>query len=669
MEHCAYNLGSYFQNMDRIGGKCITEDQENARHLKETEAALRAEIRDALAFGKSDEELNRKGEYSVMQRILTLVDEGSWRPLNSLFNPGGNKWGTTSIVNGLGKVAGRWVVIVASDSRKLAGALVPGQPENIRRAVNTARLLHIPLVHLLNCSGVKLDVQEQVYANRHGLGSAFYANAALQQAGVPSIVAAYGTNPAGGGYQSMGGTVLLAHERANVSVGGTSIMGGMNARDHIDAAAVQEIVESSKNPVKEIPGTVSMHHDVTGFMREVCRDEAAVIEAVRKYVGCLPMYDPDLFRVDTPREPALPSEDLYNILPHYQKRAYDVEEVIARLTDDSQFREFKPDYGPEILTGLAKISGYLVGIAANRQGVFEHYPEYRQDSVGVGGRVYRQGLLKMNEFVNLCSRDRIPMIWFQDNTGVDVGSDAEQAELLALGQSLTYTIQNSGMPSMEVTLRKSTSAVHYVMGGPQGNDSNVFSIGTAASEIYVMNGATAAMAMYSHKLVKEDSEGADHAATVEKMNQLIRSYHEKSRPAYISKLGLLDEIVALKELRGYLIAFAEAAYQNPRSICPFPLMLTPRVIRDDKARLQAASEKASPARTGEIIAAFDAKVQAIFAQAGDTVKKGQRLAVLEALKMEIDLPAPTDGVLTEWRVKDRECIAKGAVIAVLSQQA
>lgn len=665
MDNCGFSMGRYFQNMEQIGGAFVGADKENADQLRQTEEEIREKIQAGLAYGKADEDLNRKGEFSVMQRIEALVDEGSWCPLDSLFNPGDNKWGTTSVVNGLAKVAGKWVVILASDSKKLAGAMVPGQPENVQRALNTAKLLHIPVVHLLNCSGVKLDVQEQIYANRNGLGSAFYKNASLQQSGVPVIVAVYGTNPAGGGYQSMGATALIAHKKANVSVGGASIMGGMNAKDHMDDEAVQGIVASSKKPAGEVPGTVSMHHDVTGFMREVCEDETAVVETVRKYVACLPAYDRDFFRVDRPQAPALDAGDLYSLLPVNQKRSYAVEEILGRLVDGSQFMEFKGDYGPEIIAGLAKVSGYLVGIVANRQGVFENYPEYKTDSVGVGGRVYRQGMLKMNEFATLCARDRIPLIWFQDNTGVDVGNDAERAELLGLGQALAYSIQNSGMPSMEVTLRKSTSAVHYVMGGPQGGDNNTFSIGTAASEIYVMNGATAATAMYSRKLVREYNAGEDVSDTVAKMNAMMQDYHDKSRPAYIAKLGLLDEIVPLSALRKYLVAFTEAAYQNPKSICPFQLMLTPRVTRDYDRRMPERTAETAAAPTGQVTAAFDACVQTVCVCQGQQVKKGQRLAVLEAMKMEMDVTSPADGVVTQLCMAPGAQIAKGDTLAVV----
>src|SRR5699024_294323 len=144
------------------------------------------------------------------------------------------------------------------------------------------------------------------------------------------------------------------------------------------------------------------------------------------------------------------------------------------------------------------------------QGLLMNYPEYKgAGAMGIGGKLYRQGLIKMNEFVTLCARDRIPLIWLQDTTGIDVGDDAEKAELLGLGQALIYSIQNSDMPSLEITLRKGTAAAHYVLGGPQGNDNNVFSLGTAATEIYVMHGETAAAAMYSRRLVKDSQAGKD----------------------------------------------------------------------------------------------------------------------------------------------------------------
>ena len=299
-----------------------------------------------------------------------------------------------------------------------------------------------------------------------------------------------------------------------------------------------------------------------------------------KSIGYLPAYDPEFFRVDTPKEPAYAVEELYDLFPINQKRPYEIYDVIARLVDGSEFSEYKKGYGPEIVCGLTKADGLPIGLVANAQGFFLDYPEYRADSLGVGGKLYRQGLIKLSEFVTLCARDRIPMVWLQDTSGIDVGNAAEKAELLGLGQSLIYSIQNADLPMLEITLRKGSAAAHYVLGGPQGNSTNAFSLGTAATEIYVMHGETAAAAMYARRLVKDQAAEKDLQPTIDKMNALIRDYEEKSCPEACAEAGLVDEIVSLDHLRSYLLAFAGAAYQNPKSICPDHQMLLPREIAE-----------------------------------------------------------------------------------------
>jgi glutaconyl-CoA decarboxylase len=206
------------------------------------------------------------------------------------------------------------------------------------------------------------------------------------------------------------------------------------------------------------------------------------------------------------------------------------------------------------------------------------YPEYAPYP-GVGGKFYRQGLIKLNEFVSLCGRDRIPIIWFQDTSGIDVGDYAEKAELLGLGQSLIYSIEQSDLPMMCIILRKGTAAAHYIMGGPQANNNNVFTLGTPTTEIYVMHGETAAVASFARRLVKEKDSGRPLKPIIDRMNALARDYYEKSRPAYCAKMGFVDEIVSFGEIRKYMAAFTGAAYQNPVSLCPHHHLILPRIIR------------------------------------------------------------------------------------------
>jgi glutaconyl-CoA decarboxylase len=311
----------------------------------------------------------------------------------------------------------------------------------------------------------------------------------------------------------------------------------------------------------------------------VYEEEQGVLDGLKAYMKEMPAYHPRFYRVAEPKDPRFSVEELYRLLPLEPKKVYDFDEILARLVDGSEHMEFRPGYGPEIYTGLCKIDGFLVGCIGNRQGYLgKEYPEYA-DYPGIGGKLYRQGLIKMNEFVTLCGRDRVPVIWFQDTSGIDVGDLAEKAELLGLGQSLIYSIQQTDVPMMLVVLRKGSAAAHYVMGGPTANRHNAFTLGTVATEISVMHGETAAVATYARRLVKEKEAGRPLDPVIESMNQMAREYHEKSRPIFCAKTGLVDEIVAMKDLRNYLVAFTGAAYQNPKSICPHHQMILPRSIK------------------------------------------------------------------------------------------
>jgi glutaconyl-CoA decarboxylase len=339
------------------------------------------------------------------------------------------------------------------------------------------------------------------------------------------------------------------------------------------------IIEATRKFKAVPPGRVEIHYDSTGFFRAVFEKEEGVLDALKEYMRYIPAYDPKFFRVAEPKEPKFSPAEIIRLVPFNQKMAYSFEDVIARLTDNSEHLEFRPNYGPEIYTGLAKIDGFLVGIIGNRQGFLpKGYPEYAPYP-GVGGKIYRQGLIKMNEFVTQCGRDRVPIIWFQDTTGIDVGDIAEKAELLGLGQSLIYSIEQTHVPMMCVVLRKGTAAAHYIMGGPQANNNNVFTLGTPTTEIYVMHGETAAVASFARRLVKEKDSSRPLKPVIEKMNTLAREYHEKSRPLYCAKTGFVDEVVSFTEIRKYMVAFASSVYQNPKSICPHHHMMLPRLIK------------------------------------------------------------------------------------------
>ena len=573
----------YFERMTEFG-KPLSESQkkkmeESVNQIKEVEKDLGEGVEKAKNAGIPTERINKRGEMTVYQRLEYLLDPGTWCPLHTLFDPMDEESGTTGVVDGVGRISGKWAVIIGFDNKVIAGAWVGGQAENVLRVTDLAKRLHVPLVWLVNCSGVKLPEQEKVYANRRGSGTTFFRHAELEKLGIPVLAGIYGTNPAGGGYQGISPTILLAHKNCNIAVGGGGIVGGMSPKGYFDEESAEQLIEATKKFKAVPPGRAEIHYDSTGFFRAVFEEEKGVLDALKEYMSGIPAYSPKFFRVAEPKEPGYSPEDIDYLIPFNQKMAYNFDEVLARLTDNSEHMEFRPDYGPEIYTGLAKVDGFLVGIIGNQQGFMpKGYPEYAPYP-GIGGKIYRQGLIKMNEFVTHCGRDRLPIIWFQDTSGIDVGDIAEKAELLGLGQSLIYSIEQTDVPQMLIVLRKGTAAAHYIMGGPTANNHNAFTLGTPTTEIYVMHGETAAAASYSRRLVKEKEAGRPLQPIIDKMNALARDYYEKSRPGYCAKKGFVDEAVSFADMRRYMVAFVNCAYQNPTSICPHHHMMIPRIIK------------------------------------------------------------------------------------------
>ncbi len=553
--------------------------RENVQQIKGVEKEIAEAVEKVRKAGLPAEVLNKRDEWTVYQRLEYLLDAGTWCPLHTLYDPANEESGTTGVVDGLGRISGRWAVVIGFDNKVMAGAWIAGQADNILRVTDMAKRLNVPVVWLVNCSGVKLTEQEKVYPNRRGSGTTFFRHAELEKLGIPVLAGIWGTNPAGGGYQGISPTYLLAHKNCNIAVGGAGILSGLSPKGFFDEEGAEAIITATKNFKEVPPGRVDIHYDSTGFFKAVFETEEGVLDGLKELMKAMPAYDPKFFRVAQPKEPRFDPGEIDYLVPFNQKMVYSFDEVLARLTDSSEHMEFRPDYGPEVYTGLVKIKGLLVGAIGNRQGFLpKGCPEYAPYQ-GIGGKLYRQGLIKMNEFVTLCGRDRVPIIWFQDTTGIDVGDYAEKAELLGLGQSLIYSIEQTDVSMMLVVLRKGTAAAHYIMGGPTANNHNAFTLGTPTTEIYVMHGETAAVASFARRLVKEKDAGRPLRPVIEKMNALAADYNAKSRPAYCAKMGFVDEVIPFAAMRNYMVAFANCVYQNPKSICPQHHMMLPRIIR------------------------------------------------------------------------------------------
>src|SRR3990172_3341369 len=323
----------YFEKMDALGKPLKQADVEEMAENRDQIAAvleeLRAEVSRAENAGLPAEKIHARGEMTVWDRIEYLVDPGTFCPLHTLYNPRETEEGVTGVVDGLARIGGKWCVLIGFDNKVMAGAWVPGQAENQLRVADLAKRLRLPLVWLVNCSGVKLTQQDEVYPDRRGGGTMFFRHAELEKLGVPVVAGIYGTNPAGGGYQSISPTVLFAQKNANMAVGGGGIVSGMSPKGGFDEAGAEQIIEAARRFKEVPPGSARIHYDSTGFFRAVFETETDVLDALRACVAQLPGYDPTFFRVAAPAAPGYPLADLASIVPLNPKAVYSFEAALA----------------------------------------------------------------------------------------------------------------------------------------------------------------------------------------------------------------------------------------------------------------------------------------------------------------------------------------------------
>jgi glutaconyl-CoA decarboxylase len=281
----------YFEKMTPFG-KALSDSQkegakENVAQINEVEKDVAHAIEAVKNAGIPAEKIKQRGQTTVWERIEHLVDPGTWCPLHTLYNPLFNEEGTTGVIDGLAKINGKWAVVIGFDNKVMAGAWIAGQADNQLRVTDMAKRLHVPLVWIVNCSGVKLTEQEEVYANRRGNGTTFYRHAELEKLGVPILAGIYGTNPAGGGYQGISPTILLAHKDANIAVGGGGIVGGMSPKGHFDEEGAEQLIEATRHFKQVPPGSVPIHHNETGFFKEVYDTEFEVLDALETILTAL----------------------------------------------------------------------------------------------------------------------------------------------------------------------------------------------------------------------------------------------------------------------------------------------------------------------------------------------------------------------------------------------
>ena len=476
-----------------------------------------------------------------MLPIGTLVNYGRVFGKDQRSSPG------AGLVTAFIRVHDRWVVVIANDNTVASGSWWPRTPEKIQRAQEVALRLRLPVVYLVDCSGLYLPEQASTFPGRTGAGAIFKMNSLLSAAGVPQIAGVHGDCIAGGGYMPIISDVVYMTEQAYMVIAGAALVKGGKS---------QKITSLSI-------GGPDVHVHLSRCADHRVPDDATLIARVRDEIDALPGSAARYYRHGGEAgPPKFPPEELDGLFPVDHRVAYDVRQVLARLVDHSLFWEVYPRVGLEMVCGIGRVGGLYAGFIANNPALTEH-PVHR----GVkrpGGILYREGIAKISQFSRACNDDGIPIIWLQDISGFDIGLEAEKQGLLGYGSSLIYTNSTNTVPMFTVLLRKASGAGYYAMAGlPYGP---ILQLATPMTRLAVMEGRTLAIGTYNAKLddhfniVAESPEERDEIRRgMEAVEARITSDMDPIKAA--SQMDV-DEIVAPGELRLYIEAAVAMAYQS-----------------------------------------------------------------------------------------------------------
>jgi 3-methylcrotonyl-CoA carboxylase beta subunit/propionyl-CoA carboxylase len=411
--------------------------QSNAARMQ----ALVAELREreaAARDGGGTKYLQRhrdQGKLPVRDRIARLVDAGS--PLLELstlaaYDMYDGEAPSAGLVTAVGRVSGREVMIVANDATVKGGTYFPITVKKHLRAQEIALQNRLPCVYLVDSGGAFLPLQADVFPDREHFGRIFYNQARMSAKRIPQVAAVMGSCTAGGAY-----VPAMSDETIIVKGTGTIFLGG----PPLVKAATGEDVSA------EDLGGADVHTKLSGVADYFAEDDEQAIEMCRTIVSTLHSTKQLPADVTAPEDPAHDPDELYGIVNADIRKPYDVREIVARLVDGSRFDEFKERYATTLVTGFARLHGFLVGIVANN------------------GVLFSESALKATHFMELCNLRAIPLVFLQNITGFIVGSRYERAGIAKDGAKMVHAVANSVVPKFTVIIGGSFGAGNYGMCG------------------------------------------------------------------------------------------------------------------------------------------------------------------------------------------------------------
>ena len=511
------------------------EYQENRDRM----TALVAELRERLARvregggAKYLERHRQQGKLPVRERITLLLDANSpfleLSPLASwdLYD---NDAPAAGLVTGIGRVSGREVMVVANDATVKGGTYYPLTVRKHVRAQQIALDNRLPCVYLVDSGGAFLPLQAEVFPDRDHFGRIFFNQARLSAERIAQVAIVMGSCTAGGAY-----VPAMSDETVIVKGTGTIFLGGPPL---VKAATGEEVTA-------EELGGADVHTRLSGVADYLAENDEHALQIARTIVGNLHTVKRLPADMTTTEPPRYDPEELYGIVNVDARHPYDVREVLARIVDGSRFDEFKPRYGSTLVTGFARLHGFLVGIVANN------------------GVLFSESALKATHFLELCNLRGVPLIFLQNITGFMVGRQYERGGIAKDGAKMVHAVANSVVPKFTVIIGGSFGAGNYGMNGRAFEPRLLWMWPNA--RISVMGGEQAASVLTT---VKRDQLARDGKTLSPEEEAAIRDpilekYDREGSPYYSTARLWDDGVLDPAKTREALALGLSAAYNAP----------------------------------------------------------------------------------------------------------
>ena len=477
--------------------------------------------------------LRDQGKLPVRDRLAHLLDPDTPFLELSALAAGGmydDQAPGAGLVTGVGRVSGREVVVVANDATVKGGTYFPTTVKKHLRAQQVALENRLPCVYLVDSGGAFLPMQADVFPDREHFGRIFFNQARLSAEGVPQIAVVMGSCTAGGAYvPAMSDETIIVKDTGTIFLGGPPLV----------KAATGEDVSPDEL------GGGDVHTRLSGVADYLAENDLDALQIARTVVSTLHTVKPPPADVTTPRDPRYDPGEIGGVVGTDLRRQYDVREVIARLVDESRFDEFKARYGPTLVTGFARLHGYLVGLLANN------------------GVLFSESALKATHFIQLCNLRQVPLIFLQNITGFMVGRDYERAGIAKDGAKMVHAVANAVVPKFSVIIGGSFGAGNYGMCG-RAYDPRLLWM-WPNGRISVMGGTQAAEVLVSVKRDQQTRRGAELTAKDEAAirQPILTRYNHEGSPYYSTARLWDDGVITTTETRPALALGLSMAANAP----------------------------------------------------------------------------------------------------------